>query len=111
MHQRHKDFLKQFQVTEYEFIFYLALVAVFTLGIGYVDGVIFDTYVKPDMQGAEDYVAVGKPYQSIMMGLILWVALGFAVFRVVMGLLAGAKLTPILFFTGGLYFVSTLVYL
>ena len=106
----HIDFLKKFQVTKYELIFYLFLVSAFTLGIGYIDGVIFDTYVKPDMEGAEDWEAVGQPYQSIMLGLILWVALGLAAFRVVMGLLAGAKLTPILFFTGGLYFISTLIF-
>jgi hypothetical protein len=104
------DFLRRFQVTEYEFIFYLALVFVFATGVGYIDGIIFDTYVKPDMEGAPDWVAVGQPYQSIMLGMILWVALGFAVFRIVMGLLAGAKLTPILFLTGGLYFVSTLIF-
>ena len=106
----HTNFLKKFQVTEYEFIFYLALITIFTLGIGYVDGIIFDTYVKPDMEGVEDFEAVGQPYQSIMFGAILWIALGFAVIRVVMGLLAGAKLTAIIFLTGGLYFVSTLIF-
>lgn len=106
----HIDFLKKFQVTKYEMIFHFAMVGVFAIGIGYVDGHIFDTYVKPDMEGAEDWEAVGQPYQSIMLGIILWIALGFAVFRIVMGLLAGAKLTPILFFTGGLWFVSALIF-
>ena len=105
----HIDFLKKFQVTKYEMIFYFAMVGIFTVAIGYVDGIIFDTYVKVGMVdgvGSE----YGESYQSIMLGLIMWIALGFAVFRIVMGLLAGAKLTPILFFTGGLWFSSMLIF-
>lgn len=107
---RHIDFLKRFQVTKYEMIFCFVVIGAVALGIGYIDGIIFDTYVKPDMENVEDWEAVGQPYQSIMLGLILWLALGLAGFRVVMGLLAGAKFTPILMFTGGLWFASTIVF-
>ncbi len=104
------DYLKKFQVTQTEMIFFFVVISALTLGIGYVDGIIFDTYVKPDMQGVEDWESVGQPYQSIMLGIILWVALGLAVTRVVLGLLAGAKFTPILLLTGSLWFVSALIF-
>jgi len=105
-----KDLLAKFQVTYYEMIFAFVVIGAVALGIGYIDGVLFDTYVKPDMQGVEDYKAVGKPYQSIMGGLVLWIALGLAGMRVVLGILAGAKVVPILFFTGGLWFLSTMIF-
>jgi len=104
------DYLKKFQVTYYEMIFAFVVISAVALGIGYIDGILFDTYVKPDMQGVEDYKAVGKPYQSIMGGLVLWIALGLAGMRVVLGILAGAVIVPILFFTGGLWFVSTMIF-
>ncbi|MDF2424802.1 MAG: hypothetical protein OPY03_05850 [Nitrosopumilus sp.] len=105
----HKDFLKQYQVTYYEMILAFVVISAVAIGIGWIDAIIFDTYIKIGMVngvGSEH----GELYQGIMQGLLLWIALGLGGVRVVYGILAGAKIVPILFLTGALWFFSTIIF-
>ena len=105
-----KDILAKPQPSKEEFIFAMIVVIAVTVGVGYIDAVIFDTFVKPDMQGVDNWYAVGVPYWGVLSGIIVWVGIGLGVFRVVLGKLAGAKTDAMLFFTGGLWVVSTLIF-
>ncbi len=104
-----KDILAKPQPSRDEAILAIVFVFAITIGVGYIDAVIFDTYVKPDMNGVDDWFAVGVPYWGILSGIVVWLALGLGVLRIVLGKLAGAKTNLMLFFTGGLWTVSTVI--
>ena len=105
----HIDYLKKFQVTKIEMLLAFVMISAVAVGIGWIDAVIFDTYIKIGMVdgvGSE----YGGQYQGIMQGLVVWIALGLSGMRVAMGILAGAKIVPILFLTGVLWFFSTIIF-
>ena len=106
---KHIDYLKKFQVTQTEMILAFVMISAVAIGVGYIDAIIFDTYIKTGMVdgvGSEH----GDQYQGIMQSLVIWIALGLAGMRVSLGILAGAKVVPILFLTGALWFFSTIIF-
>jgi hypothetical protein len=104
-----RDLLRNPQPSKTEMFFALGMIGAVVLGIGYIDSVLFDTYVKPDMVD-DSWQLTGQPYQEIMGGLLLAVAVGLGVFRIVSGKLAGAKTSIMLFLTGALWSGSALIF-
>ena len=131
-----KDVLKSPQPSEYEFIFCMFVVISSILFFTFIDIMIHDSYVRPIIaecheknksdfceerrkelvlqpffwidQGYSDQLKLGSNYWFTLLMIPIFVAVLLAVFRPFMGILAGAKINPMLVIIGLLWGFSVL---
>jgi hypothetical protein len=121
-----KDLLARPVPSVYELLLIIPIALLLTSFVAVIDATIFDGYVLPDLAecygtnlsdrcleiwdrlGCEvgDQRCVGDNYWLILESIVIVFGILLFVLRMFMGIMAGAKLTPMLFFIGFMWFVS-----
>jgi len=95
------------QPSHIEFVILFFFVMGTTIFFGYFDYSIFDDYIKPFYQ---DPNFEPTTYREVFGNMVLFIAIGFGIFRILMAKLAGAKITVMLLLIGLLWAVSIWIF-
>lgn len=120
-----RDILAKTQPSPKEFAFHVGFVIVATLLFTVIDINVHIPYVNPiiaecyesntsefcqerrEFAGVEDpsdQIALGDVYWATLLSTVLTIGIAFGVLRIIMGFLAGAKISPFLFLIGVVWF-------